>query len=208
MQKDLAQMRTVSIGTISLVLVVVSASSLISMFGLFQIERMVNQDLYRYGLQFSYAWAMPYWTITKLMFATGWFNIIAAVAFHIYMLSYGQKETRKSEILETPEILETTKSTNKEKMEPEPETKPTEPVEQQKEQEPKPTETVEEKPIEMPTPVTETQTQEKKKETSTAVTETPSETQTEQLKTEPEETPSKAETPQEIELQPSGTSIL
>jgi hypothetical protein len=210
-------MKTVSISTISLILVIVAASSLISMIGLFQIDRIVNQELYRYGLQFSYAWAMPYWTITKVIFATGWFNIIAAVAFHLYILVYGQKEIKQLEPeieKETykPEILEVTKPINEEKTEPEPEIKPTEPVEQQKEQEPKPTETVEEKPKETPAPVTETQTQEKIEEPPTAVAETPSQTQTESKPAETQEKseqpPSKTETPKEIELQPTGTNIL
>ena len=65
-------MKTIGVGGMSLVLVIVAASSLVSMIGLFQVDRIVNQDLYRYGLKFSYVWAMPYWTITKLIFATGW----------------------------------------------------------------------------------------------------------------------------------------
>src|SRR3990170_266418 len=210
-------MKTIGFSAISAVLVIVAASSLISMIGLFQIDRIVNQDLYQYGLEFSYAWAMPYWTITKLIFATGWFNIIAAIAFHLYILAYGQKgtqqiETQTEKETNKPEILETTKPINEEKTEPEPEIKPTEPVEQQKEQELKPTETVEEKPKEAQAPVTETQTQaeEKKGETPTLVADTSSRTQTEpkppEIQPKSEETPTKTQLPQEQELQP--TSVL
>ena len=187
-------MKTIGFSAISAVLVIVAASSLVSMIGLFQIDRIVNQDLYRYGLEFSYVWAMPYWTITKLIFATGWFNIIAAIAFHLYILAYGQKETQQIEPQTekqayNTEIIETTPIIKEEKTDPEPETKPTEPVEQQKEQELKPTETVEEKPKEAQATITETQTQaeEKKEETPTPVADTSTQTQTEPK--QPEQTP-------------------
>jgi len=199
-------MKTIGFSAISAVLVIVAASSLISMIGLFQIDRIVNQDLYQYGLEFSYAWAMPYWTITKLIFATGWFNIIAAIAFHLYILAYGQKETQQIEPqtekqVYNTEIIETTPIIKEEKTEPEPETKPTEPVEQQKEQELKPTETVEEKPKEAQAPVTETQTQaeEKKGETPTLVADTSSRTQTEPK--QPEQTPHPEQAEQQKEPQ-------
>jgi len=185
-------MKTIGFSAISAVLVIVAASSLVSMIGLFQVDRIVNQDLYRYGLQFSYAWAMPYWTITKVIFATGWFNIIAAIAVHLYILAYGQKETQQIEPqtekqASNTEIIETTPIIKEEKTEPE--TKPTEPVEQQKEQELKPTESVEEKPKEAPALITETQTQaeEKKEETPPQVADTSTQTQTEPK--QPEQTP-------------------
>ena len=204
----MAKMKTIGFSAISAVLVIVAASSLISMIGLFQIDRIVNQDLYQYGLEFSYAWAMPYWTITKLIFATGWFNIIAAIAFHLYILAYGQKETQQIEPQTekqayNTEIIETTPIIKEEKTEPEPETKPTEPVEQQKEQELKPTETVEEKPKEAQASITETQTQaeEKKEETPTPVADTSTQTQTEPK--QPEQTsqpqPEQQKEPQKVE---------
>ena len=199
-------MKTIGFSAISAVLVIVAASSLISMIGLFQIDRIVNQDLYQYGLEFSYAWAMPYWTITKLIFATGWFNIIAAIAFHLYILAYGQKETQQIEPKTekqayNTEIIETTPIIKEEKTEPEPETKPTEPVEQQKEQELKPTESVEEKPKEAQAPITETQTQaeEKKEETPTPVADTSTQTQTEPK--QPEQTPHPEQAEQQKEPQ-------
>ena len=184
-------MKTIGFSAISAVLVIVAASSLISMIGLFQIDRIVNQDLYQYGLEFSYAWAMPYWTITKLIFATGWFNIIAAIAFHLYILAYGQKGTQQIEPQTEKEILETTKPINEEKTETE--TKPTEqtpqPQPEQAEQ-PKETQKVEEpkQPIATETPPPETETK-------------PSETQQKS-----EEEPTKTQLPQEQE--PPPTSVL
>jgi hypothetical protein len=189
-------MKIIGFSAISAVLVIVAASSLISMIGLFQIDRIVNQDLYQYGLEFSYAWAMPYWTITKLIFATGWFNIIAAIAFHLYILTYGQKGTQQIEPqtekeTNKPEILETTKPINEEKTETE--TKPTEqtpqPQPEQAEQ-PKETQKVEEpkQPIATETPQPETETK-------------PSETQQKS-----EEEPTKIQLPQEQE--PPPTSVL
>lgn len=76
----------------SLVLVLVAFSSLVSMFALTRIDSIVHGDLYNYGLHFSYKWAMPYWTMTTIVFITGWFNIIIASAFQFYVLLYGRKE--------------------------------------------------------------------------------------------------------------------
>ncbi|MFQ6074450.1 MAG: hypothetical protein ACE5KC_04440, partial [Candidatus Bathyarchaeia archaeon] len=81
----------------SLVLVLVAFSSLLSMFALTRIDNIVHQDLYRYGLRFSYEWAMPYWTMTTLVFIMGWFNIIITCAFQFYVLLYGRKEAPKPE---------------------------------------------------------------------------------------------------------------
>jgi len=52
----------------------------------------IHQDLYRYNLRFSYEWAMPYWNMAILVFATGWFNIIIAMAFQFYLLRYRRRE--------------------------------------------------------------------------------------------------------------------
>lgn len=180
-------MKSTGFSPVSIILVVIAASSLISMIGLFQVDRMINQDLYHYGLEFSYGWAMPYWTLTKLMFAMGWFNIIVAIGFHLYLLAFGVKETKQFELQiekETPKI-ETIEKAHpiKEETEdqPKPETKSTENMEQQKEQEIKPAEPVEEQQKEIQIQ----ETQEKK-----------------------EETPSTTELPKEQELQPSATSVL
>lgn len=79
----------------SLVLVLVAFSSLVSMFAVTRIDRIVHRDLYNYGLTFSYKWAMPYWTMTTIVFATGWFNIIIASAFQFYVLLYGRKKAEE-----------------------------------------------------------------------------------------------------------------
>jgi len=89
-------------GMNSVVLVLVAFSSLLSMFALTRIDSVVHGDLYRYGLRFSYGWAMPYWTMTTLIFTLGWFNIIIACAFQFYVLKYGQK---KAEVIPQREAL-------------------------------------------------------------------------------------------------------
>jgi len=187
-------MRSTCDSVFSWVLVLVAASSLFSMVGLLQIDKIVHQDLYRYGLQFSYQWAMPYWTMTRVAFATGWFNIIAAIVFQLYVLTYKRKETKRletevekaeKEILKT-EILEKIQAIKDEKEETE--IKPIEKIEEQKEQETKPAETVEEQLKETPVSVIETETEEKKEETQTVIEEAPSQGQTEsQQSEEPEE---------------------
>jgi hypothetical protein len=194
-------MKSLGLSPVSIILVIIAASSLISMIGLFQVDRMINYDLYDYGLKFSYGWAMPYWTLTKLMFAMGWFNIIVAITFHLYLLAYGTRPTKQFETevekdTSRAEIIEKTQPIKEEKIEtqPEPETKSTESIEQQKEQELKPTEPVEEQQKE--TQIQETQ--EKKEESSTAVTDNSSQTQTEPK--QPEQAP-----PEPVEQQKENT---
>jgi len=112
-------------GITAIVLVLVAFSSLMSMIALTRIDNIVHQDLYRYDLKFSYGWAMPYWTMTTLIFAMGWFNIIIAIAFQFYVLLYGrkaaavipQKEALKPETTYQPPIEEKPRETEKEKVE-------------------------------------------------------------------------------------------
>jgi len=97
----------------------------VSMIALTRIDNIVHQDLYRYDLKFSYGWAMPYWTMTTLIFAMGWFNIIIAIAFQFYVLLYGRKaaemipenEALKPETTYQPSIEEKTKEAEIEKVE-------------------------------------------------------------------------------------------
>jgi len=77
----------------SWVLVLVAVSSLYSMLGLMQIDNIVNRDLYNYNLRFDPQWATPYWTIIRVVFAFGWFNMIAALAVQMYFLAYRRKKT-------------------------------------------------------------------------------------------------------------------
>jgi hypothetical protein len=93
-----------------------AASSLVSMFSVLRIDSIVRGDLYRFGLEFSYQWALPYWTMTTIIFAVGWFNIILSFAFQFYVLLYRRKETIAQETpkqLEPTPHIETAKTTHK-----------------------------------------------------------------------------------------------
>lgn len=80
---------------VSWVVVLMAASSLFLMVCLLQIDRVVNNDLYRYGLQFSYQWATPYWTMTRIAFALGWFNILAAITVQLYTMTFRRKDVEQ-----------------------------------------------------------------------------------------------------------------
>jgi Ca2+/Na+ antiporter len=80
----------------NLVLVIMAAASLISMIATISIERIVSHDLYSYGLQFSYRWAIPYWNTIGTVIAMAWLNIVAAVAFQIYRIRTIHKEEKQS----------------------------------------------------------------------------------------------------------------
>ena len=57
--------RSSTIVKIVLILWIVSSVLILSL--LWQIDRIVHGDLYNYGLQFSYEWAVPYWTNYRLI---------------------------------------------------------------------------------------------------------------------------------------------
>ena len=78
-------MRTID-GIGNWVLILMAGTSLVSIIAAFQLDLIVNVDLYSYGLQFSDAWAYPYWTTIRLIFAMSWLSIIATIVFQIYKL--------------------------------------------------------------------------------------------------------------------------
>jgi hypothetical protein len=78
--------------SISWVVVAMAASSLIVMVCLLQVDRIVEGDLYNYGLQFSSAWEGPYSSMIRIAFILGWFNIVAATGVHLYSIAYRRKE--------------------------------------------------------------------------------------------------------------------
>jgi len=193
---------------VSLVLVLMAASSLVSMISTFKIDQIVHGDLYSYGLEFSYQWAMPYWTLTTIVFGMGWFNIIAAIVFQSYMLLYGRKET-----LTPTEPTPTLQPTKAEIIEVE--TKPTEKVEESKEQATEPAEKVEKK-LEETQPMVEATPQAEQTETiQTEETEgqkeqeskPAEESKTETKETSPTATETEQETPQKSEETPTSVEV-
>lgn len=86
------------------VLVTIAAASLFIMLSLNQINNMVHGELYNYGLEFTYRWAMPYWVLSGVIFGLCWLNIsIATVAtLYIFKKSRTQTETLRYENLQEP----------------------------------------------------------------------------------------------------------
>lgn len=78
--------------SISWIVVAMAASSLIAMVCLLQIDRIVEGNLYNYGLQFSPAWANPYSSMIRIAFVLGWFNIVAATGVHLYSITLRRRE--------------------------------------------------------------------------------------------------------------------
>jgi cell division protein FtsN len=150
-------------GAASLVLVITTFSSLVSMISILKIDQIVHGELYDYGLHFNYQWAVPYWTMTTIVFGMSWFNIIASIAFQFYVLIYGRKEALEPTEMPT-EPTPTLQPTKAEIIEVE--TKPTEKVEECREEATEPAEQVEKE-------LEETQ------ETQTVVEATPQPEQTE-----------------------------
>jgi len=159
-------------GAVSLVLVLTTFSSLVSMISILRIDQMVHGDLYAYGLRFSYQWAVPYWTMTTIVFGLGWFNIITAMAFQFYVLIYGRREALIPELSEEPQPQPT-----KEEIIEMIEKKPAEKVEESKEQA---VEQVAAKPAEEPAEKAEKEPE----ETQTVAEDTSQREQSEKIQTE------------------------
>jgi uncharacterized Zn-finger protein len=62
-----------------IVLLVWLVSSALVMFSQQTIDRIVNKTLYDYGLQFNIAWAQPYWTYARMLYATQFVCIVLSV---------------------------------------------------------------------------------------------------------------------------------
>lgn len=100
-------MKQSSLTPITLVPLLMATFSLVSMIGLLQIDKMVHGTLYSYGLNFSYTWAQPYWRVTALIFAMGWFNIIAALAFQVYVVTFERRQARRFADAVRDEVMKT-----------------------------------------------------------------------------------------------------
>jgi len=66
---------------------VLAAFSLVSIYALSQIDSIVHQKLYSYGLQFSYDWATPYWAISGIALTMGWLIVVVAIVLQLYIIT-------------------------------------------------------------------------------------------------------------------------
>jgi len=71
-----------------------AASSLVSMMCLFQVDRIVEGELFSYGLLASSSY-VPYSNMIRIAFVLGWFNIIAAIGVHLYSITFRRKEVEQ-----------------------------------------------------------------------------------------------------------------
>lgn len=81
-------MRVHADNKISLVLTLMAGASLVSMVATFTIDRIVHHDLYAYGLQFSRQWAVPYWTMSAVVFSMGWLMILTSIGFQLHLVMH------------------------------------------------------------------------------------------------------------------------
>ena len=72
-----------------------AASSLISMICLLQVDRIVDGQLFSYGLRLSSSWLVPYSNMIRIAFVLGWFNIIAAIGVHLYSITFRRREVEQ-----------------------------------------------------------------------------------------------------------------
>ena len=66
---------------------ILAVCSIISIYAIRQLDSIVHQELYSYGLQFSFDWATPYWTISGMAYAMGGAIIAVAVVLQVYLIA-------------------------------------------------------------------------------------------------------------------------
>jgi hypothetical protein len=84
---------SINLSFASVLLIIVAGSSLFVMFSLNNISQLVHNDLYHFGLQFSYRWAMPYWVFSGIVFGLCWASILVSISMTLYLLKRGRKNT-------------------------------------------------------------------------------------------------------------------
>jgi hypothetical protein len=108
------------------ILVIMAATSCISMIAALSLNSIISQELPSYGLRFNYSWAIPYWNTIATIFAMSWVSIIAAITFQIYRIRTIRKdeaEAAREQIVmqETEDEIQTIRydTANWEELEPE-----------------------------------------------------------------------------------------
>lgn len=83
---------------VSLILVLMAAASLVSMLATLNIDHIVNHDLYGYGLQFTTKWAVPYWTMSAIVFSMGWLIIVTSIGFELNLVVHRLRRHSEAEV--------------------------------------------------------------------------------------------------------------
>ena len=101
---------SINLSVASVLLIIIAASSLFVMFSLNSISQIIHNDLYNFGLQFSYRWAMPYWVFSGIVFGLCWASILASISMTLYLLKRGRKKTMPDHQLYQDQQVEYTNS--------------------------------------------------------------------------------------------------
>ena len=102
----------VSLSATSVILLMMAATSLLIMLSLNQINYIVHGDLYSFGLQFSYRWAMPYWILSGVIFGLSWTNLTLAIIFTLYIQKRSRKKASASTLITQAEKTNSTAQSN------------------------------------------------------------------------------------------------
>ena len=65
---------------------VVAICGLISLYAFWQLDSLVHETLYEYGLQFNDNWATPYWTFARTGWAMSGIIVVLALASQIHLI--------------------------------------------------------------------------------------------------------------------------
>lgn len=84
----------VNLSIVTSALILMAVASLLAMISITQIDQLVHGDLYNFGLEFSYRWAMPYWVNSAVIVGLSLFNIFASIVLTYYVFR-GKKRASK-----------------------------------------------------------------------------------------------------------------
>ena len=93
----------INLSALSAVLISMAAGSLASMFSLTQINQIVHGELYNFGLQFSYRWALPYWLYSGIVFGLSWISISLSIVVAFYIFNKNRVRATASKDYSSPE---------------------------------------------------------------------------------------------------------
>lgn len=94
----------INLSALSAVLVSMAAGSLASMFSLTQINQIVHGELYNFGLQFSYRWALPYWLYSGIVFGLSWISISLSIVVAFYIFNKNRVRATAPKDYSSPEF--------------------------------------------------------------------------------------------------------
>lgn len=88
---------TINPSIVTSALIALAAMSALIIVCLTQVDHIVHNNLYNFGLRFSYRWATPYWIYSAVIIGLAWFNITGSVALTYHVFARRKRSSTSNE---------------------------------------------------------------------------------------------------------------